>query len=120
MTGRSATSLPRSACANKDVVEGDVLHLITRVLALGALNYDAEPVGVGFVNTDGRTLGCAEWPPGLCQGEHPVLGRDVYVPAAGTLAVAGFPLLADVPPAAHYRRAVEDYEALVRRTLNPA
>ncbi len=36
-----------------------------RVLALEALNYDAEPVGVGFVNTEGQTLGCAEWPPGL-------------------------------------------------------
>lgn len=46
-----------------------------RILALDALNYDAEPVGVGFVDADGHTLGCAEWPAGLCQGEHPVLAR---------------------------------------------
>ena len=46
-----------------------------RLLALDALNYDAEPVGIGFVTAEGDQLACAEWPPGLCQGEHPVLAR---------------------------------------------
>lgn len=55
-----------------------------RILALDARNYDAEPVGVGFVNADGTALGCAEWPPGLCQGEHPILGGRPFICIRGT------------------------------------
>jgi hypothetical protein len=55
-----------------------------RILILDAERYDGEPVGVLIGDTDGHVLPGSEWPPGLCQGEHPILRRP-FVCVRGTI-----------------------------------
>ncbi len=55
-----------------------------RVLVLEAERYDGEPVGVFVADNDGELLPGSGWPPGLYQGEHPVLNRP-FVCVRGTI-----------------------------------
>jgi hypothetical protein len=55
-----------------------------RILVLDAEKYDGEPVGVFVADGEGHLLPGSGWPPGLCQGEHPVLHRP-FVCVRGTI-----------------------------------
>lgn len=55
-----------------------------RILILDAEKYDGEPVGVFVSNSEGDLLPGSGWPPGLFQGEHPVLHRP-FVCVRGTI-----------------------------------
>lgn len=59
-----------------------------RLLVLDAEMYDGEPVGVFVADSEGHLLPGSDWPPGLCQGEHPVLHRP-FVCVRGTIVNAG-------------------------------
>jgi hypothetical protein len=43
-------------------------------LVLNGREYDSEALRLAFVNEKGLPLPGSEWPPGLCHGDHPVLG----------------------------------------------
>ncbi len=55
-----------------------------RILVLDAESYDGDPVGVFIADNSGQLLPGSQWPPGLCQGEHPVLHRP-FVCVRGTI-----------------------------------
>jgi hypothetical protein len=42
-------------------------------LALDAHEYDSEALRLSFLDESGAALPASGWPPGLCNGEHPVL-----------------------------------------------
>lgn len=62
-------------------------------LRLDAVDYDARPVAVSFVDTGGRPVGPEQWPPGVAyehDPDHPVLHRP-WVCLRGTLEYHTYP-----------------------------
>ncbi len=62
----------------------------SRRMALDGREYDSEPFRLSFLGADGKPLSAADWPPGICNGDHPVL-KVPWACIQGTYEYSRFP-----------------------------
>lgn len=59
-------------------------------IRLDGTRYDSEPFAVDVVDARSQPVVAGRWPPGVCHGEHPVLGRP-FACIQGTYEYHTFP-----------------------------